>query len=188
MIEIISGSNRAGNNTIKIARIIEALYKDLGVEVQIIDLRDMPMELFSPDAYANKPAGFAPFQERILNADGLHVVAPEYNGSFPGALKLFIDMLKFPESFEHRPVAYTGLGAGLWGNIRGIEQLQLVFNYRNAFNLPHRVWVTGVGKKLSVDGTSLNDDMTNMLMKQQTSEFVEFVEKLKGKAAKSIAK
>ena len=40
----------------------------------------------------------------VLQAEGLIVVTPEYNGSLPGVLKYFIDMLKFPESFEQRPV------------------------------------------------------------------------------------
>ena len=49
-------------------------------------------------------------------------------------------MLKFPESFEKRPVCFTGLGAGIWGALRPVEQLQAIFGYRNAYLFPERVF------------------------------------------------
>src|SRR5215207_8324797 len=112
MIEVISGTNRPGSNSLKVARIIEGLYKKLGVEVQILDLQEMPLELFKPTAYAEKPEGWQRITDRVLDASGLHVVTPEYNGSFPGVLKYFIDLLKFPESFERKPVAFVGVSNG----------------------------------------------------------------------------
>ena len=74
----------------------------------------MPLSLFSPDAYSEKPQEFEEYSQNVLDADGLVIVVPEYNGSYPGALKLFIDMLKFPESFENKPVAFIGIAAGIW--------------------------------------------------------------------------
>ena len=187
MIEIISGTNRPGCSTLKVAKVILGLYQSAGVEAQILNLQDLPPELFLPDAYANKPATFLPYQERVLQSEGLHVVIPEYNGSFPGVMKYFVDMLKFPESFEHRPVTYTGLGAGLWGNIRGVEQMQLVFNYRNAYNLPERTWLAGSGKKIKEDG-SIDDPFFMELLKGQVKQFASFVERNKGTAPHAIAK
>jgi chromate reductase len=177
MIEVISGTNRRDGNTIKVARLIVRLYERLGQQVGLMDLQELPQEIFHPDAYLNKPASFAPWQERVLNARGLHVVVPEYNGSFPGALKYFIDMLKFPESFDHHLVAYTGISSGIWGGFRAVEQLQQVFGYRNAFNLPERVWIPAIHKKLGADGASLNDAMANQLLEAQALEFIEFLQR-----------
>ena len=73
-----------------------------------------------------KPAAFARFSSAILTSDGVHLVTPEYNGGAPGVLKYFIDMLKFPEAFEQRPVAFTGLAAGQWGALRPVEQLAAI--------------------------------------------------------------
>ncbi len=181
MIEVISGTNRAGSNSLKVARIIADIYRDRGEDVQIIDLRELPEDIFRPEAYKQKPASFGPFQERVLAADGLHVVVAEYNGSFPGVLKYFVDMLKFPESFEHRSVAYTGLAAGQWGALRAVEQLQLVFGYRSAYNLPERVWIPAVHKALDEDG-NLSDHYKERLEKQ-VSEFLSFVERNRALAA-----
>jgi NAD(P)H-dependent FMN reductase len=186
VIEIISGTNRPGSQTRKVAGLLERLYKEAGEsEVRILDLAELPAGVFEATSYASRPAGFEPFADRVLAADGLHVVTPEYNGSFPGALKYFIDLLKFPESFEHRCVAYTGVAAGVWGGFRAVEQLQMVFSYRNAYNLPERVWIPGIMKKWSPDGNSLTDEMAMNLLRQQVKEFREFTKAHRDQAAKA---
>lgn len=179
MIEVIAGTNRPGSNTLKVARIIAEHYRAAGVAVQILDLQAMPPEIFNPSSYGEKPASFAAISDRILRAEGLHVVTPEYNGSFPGVLKYFIDMLKFPESFEHRCVAFTGHGAGMWGAFRAVEQLQMIFGYRNAYILPERVWMPGIGKLLSPDGSKITDPTVAGLLENQTKLFAEFVKRNK---------
>src|SRR5437667_12770632 len=115
MITLIVGTNRPGSNTRKVAWHVEEIYAGLKVPLRVLDLADMPQEIFSPTSYAEKPKEFHPFADAVLQSSGLHVVTPEYNGSVPGVLKYFIDMLKFPESFERRPVCFTGLSAGIWG-------------------------------------------------------------------------
>ncbi len=175
MIEVISGTNRAGAMTPKVARLIVKKYVEEGAEAQLMDLAELPTGIFHPDAYGEKPAGFAAWQQRILDADGLHVVVPEYNGSFPGALKLFVDMLKFPESFEHKCVAYTGIAAGIWGGLRAVEQLQLVFGYRNAYNAPERVWIPGIQNHLNEDGNAFTNDTTDRRLSAQVRDFLKFV-------------
>ena len=115
MMTLIVGTNRPGSNTRKIARHVEAIYAELKVPLKILDLAEMPPEIFNPTSYGEKPKGFQPFADGVVQATGLIVVTPEYNGSVPGVLKYFIDMLKFPESFEQRPVCFVGLSAGIWG-------------------------------------------------------------------------
>lgn len=179
MIEIISGSNRANCNSLRIARVLQATYEEQGVAVGLLNLQDLPSSLLDPGAYAEKPEEFGPFQERVLAASGLHVVTPEYNGSFPGALKLFIDMLKFPESFEGKPVAYVGLAAGQWGALRSVEQLQMIFGYRNAHSYPQRVFMAGVHNTFTAEGAFHDPEVLERL-RQQAAGFRAFVERLGG--------
>jgi NAD(P)H-dependent FMN reductase len=179
MMTLLVGTNRPGSSTRKIARHVEAAYAKLKVPVRVIDLAELPPEIFSPSSYAEKPSAFAPFTEAVLQSSGLHVISPEYNGSVPGVLKYFIDMLKFPESFERRPVCFVGVAAGMWGALRPVEQLQMIFGYRNAFIYPERVFISGVGKQLD-DAGGLRDAELLGRLNQQAEGFVEFVEKLKG--------
>jgi NAD(P)H-dependent FMN reductase len=180
MITILSGTNRPGSNTRKIAGVIEHLYRDLKVPSRVLDLHDLPAELFLPSAYANKPASFQPFSQAVLDSNGIVIVTPEYNGSMPGVLKLFIDHLKFPESFEGRPVCFVGLAAGMWGALRSVEQLQSIFGYRNAHIYPKRVFMPGIGQSLDASGQFSNAELTARL-KEQAEGFTTFVEQIQGR-------
>jgi NAD(P)H-dependent FMN reductase len=178
MIAIISGTNRKGNNSIKIAREVKAAYDKLGHEAEILDLQELPAEAFSPEIYGEKPAALTEeFTDKVLAADGLVVVVAEYNGSFPGILKYFIDLLPFPESFDKRPVAFIGLAAGYHGALRAVEQLQMVFAYRNAWLFNRRVFIPGVYKILDNNG-SVTDQEVSRRLAEQAEEFSEFVLKL----------
>jgi len=179
MIALIVGTNRPGSNTRKVAAQIEEFYAELKVPLRVLDLAQLPPEIFSPAAYAEKPKSFQPFADAILQADGLHVVTPEYNGSVPGVMKYFIDMLKFPESFERRPVCFTGLAAGLWGALRPVEQLQAIFGYRNAYLYPERVFLPQINNLLDNSGRLKDADLLERL-KAQAGGFTDFVERLKG--------
>ena len=183
MIVIISGTNRPGSNTRKVTANIESVYSALGVPFQVLDLAQLPTEIILPSAYAQKPAAFQRFADMVLAADGLVVVSPEYNGGIPGILKLFIDMLPFPESFEQRPVCFVGVAAGLWGALRPVEQLQAIFGYRNAYVYPERVFMPGIGNLLDESGRFTSPDIEKRLTKQATG-FVEFVESLRHKKLK----
>ena len=179
MIVILSGTNRPGSNTRKVTAHVEAAYRALGVKTQVLDLAELPPEIFAPTSYAEKPKSFQPFADAVLQSAGLHVVTPEYNGSVPGVLKYFIDMLKFPESFEQRPVCFTGLAAGIWGALRPVEQLQAIFGYRNAYNFPVRVFLPQINTLLDASGQIKDAELLGRL-KAQADGFAEFVEKLKG--------
>ena len=177
MITLIVGTNRPGSNTRRIARHLEDIYTGLKVPLHVLDLALLPPEVFSSSSYAEKPKSFQPFSEAILRSAGLHVVTPEYNGSVPGVLKYFIDMLKFPESFERRPVCFTGLSAGIWGALRPIEQLQAIFGYRNAWLFPERVFLPRINDLLD-DAGRLKDGELVQRLQSQAEGFVDFVERL----------
>jgi NAD(P)H-dependent FMN reductase len=180
VITLIIGTNRPGSNTRKVARHVEEIYAELKIPLHVLDLAQLPQEIFSPSSYAEKPKSFHPFAEAILKSSGLHVVTPEYNGGIPGVLKYFIDMLKFPESFERRPVCFTGLSAGIWGALRPIEQLQAIFGYRNAYIYPERVFLPGINNLVDANGRLTDSELLGRLRKQAEG-FVDFVECLQKK-------
>jgi len=178
-ITVLCGTNRPGSRTRLVCQRLLDRYAALdGVEARLLDLADVPLELAAPAAFAEKPAGFRPLADQVLNSDGIHVVAPEYNGGMPGILKLFIDHLPFPESFESRPVAFVGVAAGRFGALRPVEQLQGVFGYRNAHIFPPRVFIAGATRALDDTGEP-TDDFVKGLLNDQVTGFVDFVRRLK---------
>lgn len=177
-ILIVAGTNRPGSNTRRVAGELLEIYRSLGEPVRLLDLAELPAEIFHPSSYAQKPPAFAPFSRAILDAAGLHLVSPEYNGGMPGILKYFIDMLKFPESFAGKPVCFTGLAAGMWGALRPVEQLQAIFGYRGAHIYPERVFMPLIKGHLSAEGRLTNQDWLERL-RAQAMGFAKFVKTLK---------
>lgn len=64
---------------------------------------------------------FPVWREAIVKADGLVVVTPEYNHSYPGTLKAVLDLLL--REYVHKAVAFVGVSAGPWGGTRVIEAM-----------------------------------------------------------------
>ena len=176
---VLCGTNRPGANTRKVSNHILELLKaplnktSLG-SAKMIDLGEFSADIYSPEAYATKPAWFQKYQDLILSAKGMIIVTPEYNGSFPGVLKYFIDMLKFPESLVGLPVAFVGVGAGQFGALRSVEQLMQILTYRNAHIFGPKLYVPRVHELIAPDG-SLGEQEERL--KALVESFVEFVEK-----------
>lgn len=162
---IIAGTDRPDSNTLKVSKYIQTIYQQLGETVEIIDLKEMKTHLHQDLHYGKPSEGLKPYLDKVLGSDGLIVVSPEYNGSMPGILKYFIDHLKFPESFEFRPVCFVGLG-GMFGALRPVEHLQQIFGYRNAYVYPERVFIMGVHKILNAEGQPQDETIKQLLLKQ----------------------
>jgi NAD(P)H-dependent FMN reductase len=141
----------------------EEILQDAGARVTLLDLVELPPELFSAESYATKPAAFARFQGAVIEAQGILTVTPEYNGSFPGVLKYFIDMLRFPESLVDKPAAFIGLSAGRWGALRAVEQLEMVYQYRQVHLYGRRVFLPGINGLLDEAGQLRDPEITDRL-------------------------
>lgn len=179
MITVIAGTNRADSKSLKLAQLLVSMYADVGRATTLLDLSQLPPDIFTPTIYGEKPEGFVrDFVDPVLAAHGLHVVVPEYNGSFPGILKYFIDLLPFPEAFEARPTAYVGVASGMFGALRAVEQLQQVFGYRNAHLFPRRVFVPTAHRSFGEDGL-FNDEALRLRLAEQVAGFEDFVRRLR---------
>lgn len=66
------------------------------------------------------------YKNLISNADGIIIVSPEYNHSFPGELKLLLDNAY--SEYNGKPVAICGVSDGAYGGARMAEQLKLVLS------------------------------------------------------------
>jgi chromate reductase, NAD(P)H dehydrogenase (quinone) len=161
---IISGTNRPGSRSMQVATIIQELYREEGEETKIVDLQLMDLPGVVGHYGDSAPDAMKSAIQEINSSDGVIVVVPEYNGSYPGALKYFIDHWSYPHSFEWRPVCFIGLGWG-FGGLRPVEHLQSVFGYRNAFIYPDRVFLVDAPKYVN-NGKMENHGMLERLRNQ----------------------
>ncbi len=177
MITLISGTNRPDSNTRKVAGLVSAILTERNHEVSLIDLSELPPEIFSNSSYASKPGSFDIFQQAILDADGILTVVPEYNGSFPGVLKYFIDMLQFPESLYEVPAAFIGISAGRWGALRAVEHLEMIFQYRHAHLFGRRCFLPRIHSALDSEGQFVDVALEDRLEKT-VGDFGDFCRRL----------
>lgn len=174
---IISGTDRPDSNSLKISQYIQALYKKTSEQVEIIDIKDVALSSLQGAHYGGElPEKMQTAINKINTSEGLIFVVPEYNGSYPGALKLFIDHWAYPLSFESRPVCFVGIG-GRWAGLRPVEHLQQVFNYRNAYQFPNRVFISNVSNVLQ--NGNITDPMVEDLLQKQVDGFQIYVRALK---------
>lgn len=177
MKHIIIGTNRKDSNSKQVGLFVQKLYRNAGEEVEIIDLALLDWSALHHGLYGEvKEPGWKKAVEDVQGSEGLIIIVPEYNGSYPGALKYFIDYWKYPESFQGRPVSFIGLG-GVFGGLRPVEHLQQVFGYRNSYIFPERIFLMNVWKLL--DHGEIKDPLLLTLLKNQVSGFQKFCRALK---------
>lgn len=133
-IYIISGTNRQQAISIQVANVYQQEFKALGVEAEIIDLRELPADYLFSGLYENagKSEGTIGFRKKMKEGVKFVFVIAEYNGSFPGVLKAFIDGLEFPDSFTNKKCALVGVSAGEQGAVLAMSHLTDILNYCGA--------------------------------------------------------
>lgn len=120
-IPVILGTAREGRRSEHAARFVfEQVKKREGVETEMLDVRDFRLPATSDD---EEVPLVKKYREIIKRADGLIIVAPEYNHGYPGELKMMLDMAY--DEYAKKPVAICGTG-GRMGGVRAVEQLRAV--------------------------------------------------------------
>ncbi len=169
MITVISGTNRVGSNTLKIAKhYVQLLQKNSAEaeEIRLLDLANIPLSYYENDTLAgdSQHPELRKIQEDfIIPADRFVFVIPEYNGSFPGVLKMFIDVCSvymMKESFKigTKKALLVGVASGRSGNLRGLEHFSGVLNYLNVIVLPNHLPISSVHKLMDSEGNVTDAD------------------------------
>jgi chromate reductase len=171
MITIISATNRPNSNSLKIAKKYAQLIDKQGIECRLFSLENLPTDVISSDLYSNRSENFQQLLDKyILPAQKLVFIVPEYNGSFPGVLKVFLDAVP-PDTNRGKKVALIGIASGRAGNIRGLDHLTGVLNYLGMHILPNKLPISSVLTVLGADGT-VEEENTIKALEKQLAEFI----------------
>jgi chromate reductase len=173
MTTIISATNRPGSHTFKLAQYYQQKLREKGTEAGLLSLTELPANLIQTDLYGKRSPEFMPIQDIITRTDKFLFVIPEYNGSFPGVLKVFIDACSFPESFYEKKAALVGLSSGKYGNIRGIDHFTGVCHYIHLNIMSLKIHIASINKEMDQNGQLLNAD-TLKFTNEQIDKFIKF--------------
>jgi NAD(P)H-dependent FMN reductase len=140
-IPIILGTPRRGRLTEPAANFVfDEVSKRGDIETELIDIRKIPLTMDD----AGEALKDSQFSATVTRADGLILVVPEYNHSFPGLLKHVLDTnLK---EYIHKAVGVCGVSAGPFGGARMIESLVPVLRELGLVTIFWDVYFSTAGK------------------------------------------
>lgn len=169
MITILSGTNRSDALSYKLALLYQQQLSGRALPAELLDLDDLPEDFIVSALYKNsgKNEVFNRFMTQIEAAQKVVMVVPEYNGSFPGILKTFIDGMPYPNPLKEKKVALVGLSAGNQGAILGLSHLTDILHYLGAHVLPLKVRLPYVNQYMTDDGTLSHPPYVALLEEQQ---------------------
>ncbi len=166
MITIISGTNRPNSNSIKVANTYKKILEDKGYSASLLNLTELTSLARNAEFEQLEANYLTPAQKFI-------VVAPEYNGSLPGALKLLIDTSRPNLAWYFKKIALVGVSTGRAGNLRGLDHATAIFNHMKAEVLPNKLPISTVDKLIGPSNL-IEDEGTLNIINLQIDEFINY--------------
>ncbi|MGK0136566.1 MAG: chromate reductase [Algoriphagus sp.] len=173
-IGLVVGTNRSGALSLEMAAYYRSKIEVLGHETVLLYLKDLPDDFAFSALYNNrgKNDAYNAFQASIDSVQKLIFFVPEYNGSYPGVLKTFIDGLRYPDSLAYKKVALVGLANGVLGNTLGLSHLNDVMSYMGAHVLGLRVKLGEISNHF--DGEKITNPTYENFINHQIETFLKF--------------
>jgi NAD(P)H-dependent FMN reductase len=140
-LPVIIGTPRQGRLTEPAANFVFGeVSKRNDIETELIDIRKIHVAIDD----AGEALKDSQFSAKVARTDGLILVVPEYNHSFPGLLKHVLDTnLK---EYVHKAVGVCGVSAGPFGGARMIQSLLPVLRELGLVTIFADVYFSTAGK------------------------------------------
>ena len=166
MYTIIAGTNRMGSNTLKVAKQYQAILKTKGIEAFILSLENVNV--------LTRNAAFTEMEnELLMPADKYIFISPEYNGSFPGVLKMMFDNCKSNMIWWNKKALITGISSGRAGNLRGNDHLATILNYLKITVHPNQLPISSIDTLMDING-NITDANTLNVIQHQIDDFIKW--------------
>ncbi|PYX04236.1 MAG: NADPH-dependent FMN reductase [Acidobacteria bacterium] len=151
-IPVILGTTRQGRMSLHVSRLItQEVARQNGIETELIDIATVSL----PTGDAGEAIKEAGFSGKMDRADGLVIVAPEYNHGYSGLLKHVLDSCL--KEYIHKAVGIVGVSAGPFGGTRLIQNLLPVMREIGLVTIFWDVNFSSVQKVFAEDGKLLDE-------------------------------
>ncbi len=174
MITIVVGTNRKNSKSRFIANLYQDILSNYGQESAIVDLGNVPADFITSALYENsgKNEAFNKKREQMERAEKFIFIVPEYNGSFPGVLKAFIDGLKYPDSFTNKKCGLVGISSGVQGGGLALSHLTDIFNYLGMHVLALKPKLARI--EANTSETGITNELYKELLETQAQQLIAF--------------
>ena len=166
MYTIISGTNRKGSHTEKVANQYKSILKTKGIDAEIFSLKDI-------DVLKSNPQFLKIEKELLIPAEKFILIIPEYNGTFPGVLKAMIDISDVKKVWWGKKVLLTGVSTGRAGNLRGMDQITGSLNHMKVIVHHNKLPLSIIDTMMDEHGL-INNRNALLAIDEQLNEFIKF--------------
>lgn len=166
MITIISGTDRKGSRTKQVAQYYLDLINKNKENNKLISLEDLTS--LKRDAFLLNLE-----KEVLIPTEKFIIVMPEYNGSFPGILKLLFDITDIRKCWWFKKVLLVGVADGRGGNLRGIEHMTNILHYLKMNVHYNKLPLSKINNEMNEEGLFTNT-LTIQSIEEQVKSFMEY--------------
>jgi len=166
-LPVILGTSRQGRASEHAARFVfDEASKRADMTTELIDIRNLRLSIDD----AGEAIKDSQFSATVDRADGLILVVPEYNHSFPGLLKHVLDSnLK---EYVHKAAGVCGVSAGPFGGARMIQSLLPVLRELGLVTIFWDVYFGSAGKLFDPANGNITDPAFSGRVKKFVDELV----------------
>lgn len=165
MYLIISGTNRKGSYTLRIAELYQSLLKEKNIQAPILSLVGL-------NVLERNPSILQLENDLLIPASRFLFISPEYNGSIPGVLKCLIDVTDIKKVWQGKKALLTGISRGRAGNLRGMDHLTGILHFVRTVVHPNKLPISIVDTLFDQQG--MGHEETLRMINNQLDEFIEF--------------
>jgi len=145
-VTVVATTNRRHSLSAQIADHYAQCLEQQGCESHVLKLADLPADFMAKALYEHQgqDEGFNRLRTAMEEAQKYVFIVPEYNGSFPGVFKAFIDGLRFPDTFKGKKCALVGVSKGPQGAAFAMSHLTDIFHYLRMHVYPLKPRLAGI--------------------------------------------
>jgi NAD(P)H-dependent FMN reductase len=152
--------------TLRVANVYYQLFKQKNDDVHLLDLQDKQVWERGDEMKQIE-------QDYLIPADKIVLIMPEYNGSFPGILKLMMDNSDVRKAWWHKKIMMVGVADGRAGNLRGLDHMTNILHYLKAHVLFNKLPISRINEEIHETGEVLKP-VTQRVIQQQVDDFLNF--------------
>ncbi|MGZ3920241.1 MAG: NADPH-dependent FMN reductase [Bacteroidia bacterium] len=173
-IVIISSTNRPNSNTLKVCHVYKNILAEKKVGSIILDLGQLPENVAFAELHGNRSKKYDDLISNYISSNTKFIfIVPEYNGSFPGILKVFIDSIH-PKEWADKFACLVGVSNGRAGNLRGMEHLTGILNYLKLHIYHNKLPISSIDRQWNGKGGFNTEEQYEACLRQ-VEGFLKFI-------------